>query len=127
MSRAAPDGGGAGEPEPNTPATRAADLELSAFQLRILSVLHDREREYGLGVKRAVEAYYGHEINHGRLYQNLNRLVDEGLVAKSVLDGRTNLYSLTDRGAETLFEEVDHLVALVDSAGASDPDDREAE
>nr|WP_303648662.1 helix-turn-helix transcriptional regulator [Haloarchaeobius litoreus] len=95
--------------------------------MRILSVLHDREREYGLGVKRAVESYYGHEVNHGRLYQNLNRLVDDGLVAKDILDGRTNLYSLTDRGEATLVEEIGHLAALADHPCASVGDGSEGE
>ena len=127
MSRAAPDGGGVDEPEPSGAATRAADLELSAFQLRILSVLRDREREYGLGVKQAVERYYGHEINHGRLYQNLNRLVDDGLVAKDILDGRTNLYSLTEPGEATLVEEIDHLATLAHHPCTGDEDGSEGE
>ncbi|ELZ20434.1 PadR family transcriptional regulator [Natrinema limicola JCM 13563] len=35
---------------------------------------------YGLAIKRELEDYYGTEVNHGRLYPNLDELVDLGLV-----------------------------------------------
>ena len=38
------------------------------------------------------------EIHHGRLYPNLDTLVDKGLVEKGQRDRRTNFYSLTRRG-----------------------------
>jgi DNA-binding PadR family transcriptional regulator len=38
------------------------------------------------------------EIHHGRLYPNLDTLVEKGLVEKGELDRRTNYYTLTRRG-----------------------------
>lgn len=76
--------------------SRAA-RDLTAFQQTILHVLAESPR-YGLAIKRELEAFYDEEVNHGRLYPNLDNLVDAGLVEKSQLDKRTNEYTLTDEG-----------------------------
>lgn len=80
--------------------------DLTAFQQNILTVLGE-EPLYGLAVKRELENYYGNEINHGRLYPNLDELVERGLVAKSALDKRTNEYELTDEGYDLLLGELE--------------------
>ncbi|MEM4781775.1 MAG: helix-turn-helix transcriptional regulator, partial [Halalkalicoccus sp.] len=41
---------------------------------------------------------YETEIHHGRLYPNLDTLVDKGLVEKGQRDRRTNYYAPTRRG-----------------------------
>ena len=71
--------------------------DLTAFQQTILVVLAESPR-YGLAIKRELESFYGEEVNHGRLYPNLDDLVREGLIEKSELDKRTNEYALTDQG-----------------------------
>ena len=78
--------------------------ELTAFQRNILTILAEEAR-YGLAIKEELEEYYETEVNHGRLYPNLDDLVDLGLVEKSELDKRTNQYELTDDGVETLLEQ----------------------
>lgn len=79
--------------------------ELTAFQNNILVILA-KEPMYGLAIKRELESYYGTEVNHGRLYPNLDELVELGLVEKSELDKRTNQYSLTDDGFEAVLDQV---------------------
>jgi DNA-binding PadR family transcriptional regulator len=79
-------------PEPTPDAT-----DLTDFQKRILFILAEDSR-YGLAVKRDLEDYYGTEIHHGRLYPNLDDLIDEGYVEKNELDKRTNQYALTNYG-----------------------------
>ncbi len=83
--------------------------ELTAFQKNILVVLSEEPR-YGLAIKRLLEEYYGTEVNHGRLYPNLDELVNLGLVEKSELDKRTNQYELTDAGREALLERFDWVL-----------------
>ena len=80
--------------------------DLTSFQQNILIVLSE-EAMYGLAVKRRLEAYYDSEVNHGRLYPNLDDLVELGLVEKSALDKRTNQYALTDEGYDTVFDTLD--------------------
>lgn len=80
--------------------------DLTAFQQTILTVLSESSR-YGLAIKRELEDYYGSEVNHGRLYPNLDELVERDLIAKSELDKRTNEYELTTEGYELLLGELD--------------------
>lgn len=82
---------------------REVARELTAFQRNILTVLAEQPR-YGLAIKRELESYYGEEVNHGRLYPNLDDLVSKGFVEKSELDKRTNEYALTDDGVEAVLD-----------------------
>lgn len=82
-----------------------AARELTAFQKNILRVLAEKPR-YGLAIKRELEAYYDDEVNHGRLYPNLDDLVEAGFVEKSALDKRTNEYGLTEEGLEAVQDDL---------------------
>lgn len=82
---------------------------LTAFQRDLLVVIAGGEDEdedadvlYGLAIKEDLEEYYETEINHGRLYPNLDTLVEKGLVEKGQLDRRTNSYEITDKGIQEL-------------------------
>lgn len=85
---------------------------LTAFQYNILVILA-REPMYGLAIKAELEAYYQDEVNHGRLYPNLDDLVDEGLLSKSELDKRTNQYALTDAGYDAVIEQLDWIFSYL--------------
>jgi DNA-binding PadR family transcriptional regulator len=80
--------------------------DLTAFQQNILVILSE-EPMYGLAIKRELEDYYGTEVNHGRLYPNLDDLVELGLVDKGELDKRTNEYELTDLGHDAVIDRLD--------------------
>lgn len=75
---------------------------VTAFQQQMLAVLAREGPEYGLGIKRAVADVSGEEVNHGRLYPNLDTLVDMGMVEKSERDKRTNEYALTESGRDVV-------------------------
>ncbi|MCO8245096.1 MULTISPECIES: PadR family transcriptional regulator [unclassified Haladaptatus] len=87
--------------EAQTLAESSTARDLTAFQRNILIVLTE-EPMYGLAIKRELESYYDEEVNHGRLYPNLDTLVERGLVEKSELDKRTNQYGLTQEGLEVV-------------------------
>ncbi|ADQ68041.1 helix-turn-helix transcriptional regulator [Halogeometricum borinquense] len=76
--------------------------DLTAFQQNILVILAE-EPMYGLAIKRNLEDYYQTEVNHGRLYPNLDDLVEMDLVEKSELDKRTNQYELTEKGHDAVL------------------------
>ncbi|TKX55073.1 PadR family transcriptional regulator [Halorubrum sp. SP3] len=81
---------------------RGALADLTAFQRDLLWALsHDNARK-GLALKTDLADYYGEEINHSRLYQNLDKLVECDLVAKQARDRRTNEYSLTEAARRAL-------------------------
>jgi DNA-binding PadR family transcriptional regulator len=89
-------------------STEARDL--TAFQKNILTVLSN-DSMYGLAVKRELEEYYGDEVNHGRLYPNLDDLVNKGLVEKSELDKRTNQYALTEEGEAAVVGDLSWVLS----------------
>ena len=76
--------------------------DLTAFQRDLLYVIADQDEPHGLAVKDELEEYYEKEINHGRLYPNLDEIVDKGLIEKGELDRRTNYYTITARGHREL-------------------------
>jgi DNA-binding PadR family transcriptional regulator len=90
--------------------------ELTAFQRNILTILAEESR-YGLAIKRELEAYYGDEVNHGRLYPNLDELVELELIEKSELDKRTNEYALTDQGLEAVLQQLSWTFSKVGGDG----------
>lgn len=85
-------------------------FDLTGFQRDLLYVIAGLDEPHGLAIKEELETYYEKEIHHGRLYPNLDTLVDTELVKKGQLDRRTNFYTLTGRGereitARTEWEE----------------------
>jgi DNA-binding PadR family transcriptional regulator len=73
-------------------------FDLTGFQRDLLYVIAGQEDPHGLAIKEEMENYYEKKVHHGRLYPNLDTLVDKGLVDKSEKDRRTNAYRLTGRG-----------------------------
>jgi len=86
--------------------------ELTAFQQNILTILAEEAR-YGLAIKRELQSYYDAEVNHGRLYPNLDELVEHGLVEKSELDKRTNEYALTDDGYQAVLDQLGWMFSKI--------------
>ncbi|UHQ96487.1 PadR family transcriptional regulator [Natrinema halophilum] len=82
--------------------------ELTKFQIRALATVACQDR-HGIGIKDELESYYGKEVNHGRLYPNLDELVDLGLIEKGSRDRRTNNYSITEPGRRVLQHELSWL------------------
>jgi PadR family transcriptional regulator PadR len=88
--------------------------DLTGFQRDILYVIAALEEPHGLAVKAELDDYYEQEINHGRLYPNLDDLVDTGLLDKGQLDKRTNFYTLTRRGRREIVARRDWETQYVD-------------
>ncbi|ELY92030.1 PadR family transcriptional regulator [Natrinema altunense] len=76
--------------------------DLTGFQRDLLYTIAGQDDPHGLAIKEELEDYYEKEIHHGRLYPNLDEVVDKGLVEKGELDQRTNYYTITARGRREL-------------------------
>lgn len=72
-------------------------FELTSFQRDILYVVEGLEKPSGQDIKDELEEQYG-SVTHGRLYPNLDSLVDQGYLEKGELDRRTNYYEITGEG-----------------------------
>lgn len=90
--------------------------DLTGFQRDLLYVIGGLDNPKGLSVKDELDDYYGAEINHGRLYPNLDTLVEKGLVDKSKKDDRTNEYTLSNRGESEIEARREWEAEYVDAA-----------
>ena len=72
--------------------------DLTGFQRDLLYAIAGQDEPHGLAIKAELEDYYETKIHHGRLYPNLDTLVEKGLVEKGTIDRRTNSYAITQRG-----------------------------
>ena len=99
--------------------------DLTGFQRDLLFVIDGLDHPHGLAIKEELESYYEKEIHHGRLYPNLDTVVDKGLVEKGQQDRRTNYYTITARGNRELRDRRDwerqYLKAAKDSTLAEEP------
>ena len=68
-------------------------------------------------IKDELEDYYEKEIHHGRLYPNLDTLVEKGLVEKSQRDRRTNEYTTTRRGTREIEARAEWERQYIDHDG----------
>ena len=91
--------------------------DLTAFQANLLVVTTRLDRAaddvYGLRIKEELEDLYGHEVNHGRLYPNLDALVDDDLLEKGTIDRRTNSYEVTEAARQLLRDRREELTSAL--------------
>jgi DNA-binding PadR family transcriptional regulator len=96
----------------------ASATGLSTFEKEILFAITEIEaagnEPYGLAIKGQLEERLETDVNHGRLYPNLDDLVDRSLIEKSELDKRTNEYSLTDASEQLITEYAQRLESLAE-------------
>ncbi|MEY7850041.1 PadR family transcriptional regulator [Natrarchaeobius sp. A-rgal3] len=76
--------------------------ELTGFQRDLLYVIAGADRPSGQDIKEEVERYYSTDVNHGRLYPNLDTLVNKEYVEKGQLDRRTNYYAISEHGQRAI-------------------------
>lgn len=87
---------------------------MTAFQRDILYVIQSKDEPNGLDIKSELEEYYEDDVNHGRLYPNLDGLADLGLIIKGTQDKRTNKYELSERGQQKLKTRLEWELYHVD-------------
>ena len=110
--------------ETNTDGTNTDETtwyDLLGFQRDLLLVAAEVDGEAlpkGLRLMERLEARYSGAVNHGRLYTNLNKLEDEGLIESERVDGRTNAYQITDRGRELLAGRREAIDDALETGGA---------
>ena len=79
-------------------------FELTGFQRDLLYCVAGADGLSGQEVSRELEQSSSIEVNHGRLYPNLDDLVDKGLIDKQSKNNRTNLYRLTDQAKKLIAD-----------------------
>lgn len=100
--------------------------QLSAFRRNILFVLAKLGPSKGVAVKSKLQNLYAQQIKHGRLYPNLDDLVEAGYIDKSERDQRTNEYALTNKAQKALQTQINWEKKCLEEAGESEEEDSEA-
>jgi DNA-binding PadR family transcriptional regulator len=102
---------------------------LSGFQRDLLQAIADvqasGDQPYGLALQEWLAERSPEDVNHSRVYQNLDRLVEDGLVTRAPIDDRTNAYTLTPAGERLLVGQAHALAAVCDGASTA-AEEREA-
>ena len=88
-------------------------VELTAFQYTLLQAANELVEPSGQDIRRYINSspFHGPDMNHGRLYPNLETIVEAGLVEKGEHDARTNYYEITDDGKDKLETRAAYLGA----------------
>ncbi len=89
--------------------------QLTGFQRDLLYVIAGMDRPSGQQILDDINDYIDQPVTHGRLYPNLDTLVDRELVEKGQLDRRTNYYALTPRGRRVLEQRQEWVNHYVDA------------
>jgi DNA-binding PadR family transcriptional regulator len=91
--------------------------ELSDFRRDILLTLARAGATHGAGLVDDLSALRDEEIHDGRLYPNLNALVDADLVEKreNEHDERSHEFVLSERGRHSVREHAQRVTGAVES------------
>lgn len=76
--------------------------ELTGFQRDLLFVVGGLSAASGKDIKKELEETQDRKLLAGRIYSNLDTLVEHDFVQKGEIDGRTNEYEITDKGIEEI-------------------------
>jgi DNA-binding PadR family transcriptional regulator len=76
---------------------------LTGLQRDLLYVVAGETRPSGQEIKATISEDRD-DVTQGRLYPNLDTLVDSGLVEKGKQNKRTNYYRITDLGVQVIIE-----------------------
>jgi len=76
--------------------------DLNSFKRDMLVVIAGMDNPKGTELTAELQEHYPEEITAGRVYPQLDDLVEKGLVKKGKKNGRANEYRLTGRGVRDL-------------------------
>jgi len=92
-------------------------FDLNSSKRDLLVEIYQMDQPSGQDIRGRIEAEHGEDVKHGRLYPNLDDLVDVGLIDKGEQNLRTNYYEITNDG-RLLVEDTARYFA---SIGATNP------
>ena len=87
--------------------------ELTGFQRDLLFVVGGLEAASGKEIKRELEETQDRTLLAGRVYSNLDTLVETDHIEKGKIDGRTNEYRITESGESEIRDRYDWQSAHV--------------
>ena len=92
-------------------------FDLSGFERDLLVDIYQMDQPSGQDILDRLEANHGEDVKHGRLYPNLDDLVDYGLLDKGEQNLRTNYYQITNDGRRLVEDTARYFASI----GATNP------
>lgn len=86
----------------------------------MLYIILDAGKPSGQEVNSIINEEYKNEVNHGRLYPNLDDLVEMGLIIKGDKDDRTNYYQITQKGKDKIVKRHHWTNERIDNTSVRD-------
>lgn len=93
--------------------------ELRGIQRDLLFVISGLAEPNGQEIRAEMERSLNADVQQGRIYSNLDDLVENGFVEKGSQNGRTNRYTLTGRGLAVIESRHEWERRYLDSPGSS--------
>jgi DNA-binding PadR family transcriptional regulator len=93
-------------------------FDLNNSKRDLLVEIYQMDHPSGQDIRGRMEAEHGEDVKHGRLYPNLNDLVDLGLLDKGEQNLRSNYYQITNDGQRL----VEDTIRYFESIGVTNPD-----
>lgn len=91
------------------------EVNVGGLQLELLCLMASKYEPDVSALQDEYERWNDTDISYQSIYQALERLDDRGLVEKKPIDGRTNCYMLTTKGAQRLTTHRDLVVEHTDA------------
>ena len=87
-------------------------FDLTGFERDLLVDIYQMDQPSGQDILDRLEANHGEDVKHGRLYPNLDDLVDYGLIDKGEQNRRTNYYEVTNDGRRLVEETARYFASI---------------
>ena len=87
-------------------------FDLNSSKRDLLVEIYQLDQPSGQDIRHRMKAEHNEDVDHGRLYPNLNDLVDVGLLDKGEQDLRSNYYQITNDGQRLVEDTIRYFESI---------------
>ena len=98
---------------------------LTGFERDLLVEIYQMDQPSGQDIRGRMKAEHNEDVDHGRLYPNLNDLVDVGLLDKGEQNLRSNYYEVTNDGKRLVEDTIRYFESIRATSRVADDGGRE--
>jgi len=92
-------------------------FDLNGSKRDLLVEIYQMDQPSGQDIRHRMKAEHDEDVDHGRLYPNLDDLVDYGLIDKGEQNLRSNYYQITNDGRRLVEDTARYFASI----GATNP------
>jgi len=87
-------------------------FDLNSSKRDLLVEIYQMDQPSGQDIRGRMKAEHNEDVDHGRLYPNLNDLVDLGLLDKGEQNLRSNYYQITNDGQRLVEDTIRYFESI---------------